>query len=360
MNAVVERPNNAPVPRMENVFGPVAAVSAPSGASANALMAREAQDIMVQMMASRNNPRDIVKSVDRILNAFTRPALCEDALYEYGRGGTKISGLSIRAAEVLAQNYGNMRCGVAELSRQNGQSEVLVFAQDLETGFSDEKRFYVKHWRDTKQGGYAVTDERDIYEIVANQGARRKRACILAVIPKDVQDAAEQQISLTMNTKAQVTPEALKTLLESFEKYGVTKEMIEKRIQRHLEAMQPAQLVQLRRIGVSLRDGMSDADAWFDVAPAETNTAATQTATKTEAIKDALKGKGGSAKAWQQTISNADATAQLKEAGSSADLKTAWDKIKASFVGSRDGVPIDVEAVHHERLEALRALDGKL
>jgi hypothetical protein len=369
-NAVVEAKSgdNSPAPRVQNQFGALAAVAAPNGASANALMARESQDIMVQMMAARNNPRDIIRSVDRILNAFTRPALCEDAMYEYARGGSKISGLSIRAAEVLAQNYGNMRCGVVELSRQNGQSEVLTFAQDLETGFSDEKRFYVKHWRDTKQGGYAVTDERDIYEMVANQGARRKRACILAVIPKDVQDAAEQQINLTMNTKAQVTPESIKNLLESFAKYGVTKEMVEKRIQRHVEAMQPAQLVQLRRIGVSLKDGMSEPDSWFEMEPAAETTGGDKPAatTKTEALKDAIKAKGTKAAddkakpdAPPTKLSDADKAAQIdndilamKEAGSAVDLEAAWKPIRDRWIAA-GGIPVDVEAYRNERARAL-------
>jgi hypothetical protein len=47
----------------------------------------------------------------------------------------------------------------------------------------------------------------------------------------------------------------------------VTKEQIEKRIQRRIDAIQPAQVVTLRKIYASLRDGMSVAADWFE--PAE-------------------------------------------------------------------------------------------
>ncbi len=71
------------------------------------------------------------------------------------------------------------------------QSTVEAFAWDVEEANTRQtKVFQVRHWRHTKQGGYKLTDPRDIYELVANNGARRLRACILGVIPGDVIDAA--------------------------------------------------------------------------------------------------------------------------------------------------------------------------
>jgi hypothetical protein len=45
----------------------------------------------------------------------------------------------------------------------------------------------------------------------------------------------------------------------------VTKELIERRIQRHLSAITPAMVVSLRNIYNSLRDGMSAPAEWFDM-----------------------------------------------------------------------------------------------
>ena len=79
-------------------------------------------------------------------------------------------------------------------------------------------------------------------------GARRKRACLLAVIPGDVQDAAVKQCHVTLTTKAEVTPERIKAMLELFAQYNVTKEQIEKRIQRRLDSITPSLFAELGKI----------------------------------------------------------------------------------------------------------------
>ena len=134
----------------------------------------------------------------------------------------------------------------------------------METGYYDERQFQVKHWRDTKKGGYAITDERDIYEVIANMGQRRKRAVLLTVIPGDVADAAVRQCEETLQTHADTSPDAVRALLEAFLGFGVTKGQIEARIQRRAESILPAQVLQLRKIWASIRDEMSTAADWFD------------------------------------------------------------------------------------------------
>src|SRR5262249_38347346 len=51
---------------------------------------------------------------------------------------------------------------------------------------------------------------------------------------------------------------------DAFAEFGVTAAQIETRIQRRLEAIRPAQVVGLRKVYNSLRDGMSVAADWFD------------------------------------------------------------------------------------------------
>lgn len=65
---------------------------------------REAQEVQAMMVIAKRFPRDPVQAMDRILQACTRPTLAEGALYTYGRGGTDVTGPSIRLAETLAQN----------------------------------------------------------------------------------------------------------------------------------------------------------------------------------------------------------------------------------------------------------------
>src|SRR5262249_52579489 len=124
-----------------------------SGALAKALSAREVGEVQAALIIARRFPRDPIRALDRIIQACQRPALAEVGQYEYPRGGQMVTGPSIRLAEEMARYWGNMISGVSELSRSNGVSECLAYAWDLETNFRDEKRFHVRHWRDTKQGG---------------------------------------------------------------------------------------------------------------------------------------------------------------------------------------------------------------
>lgn len=358
--------------RAINVFGDAKVVAAPTGASGQALIQRESQEIQARMLVARNFPRNPLQAMDRILNAFTRPTLCEDATYEYARGGTDVSGLSIRAAEVLAQNWGNIACGVAELTRSGGQSECLAYATDLETGFHDEKRFFIKHWRDTKKGGYPITDERDIYEVVANYGARRKRACILAVIPSDVQEEATRQIDVTLKTKIQITDESLKALVKAFEPFAVTQEMIEKRIQRHLAAMLPAQMLTLRRIYTSLKDGMSEVGAWFEIPPPAPETGSDKPpadvpTTQTDQVKEQLRTRASAKKteapaAAEDAIPHFDqasAVAEIKKATTLKDLETARAAVWKDFTDTRRSIPIEVDDAYNMAKETIGEREGK-
>jgi hypothetical protein len=239
---------------------------------ANAEQRKTVAEVQGRIAFARHNPRNEMYCKETIERDCTRPRLAETAIYEYARGGTDISGPSIRLMETIARRWGNMASGIREVYRDSieGFSECVAFAWDLESNYYDEREFVVRHWRDTKAGGYRLKDERDIYEMIANFGQRRKRACLIAVIPGDVVEDAVSQCERTLNTHVDMKPETITRLVEAFAEYGVTRKQIETRIQRKLDAIHPAQVVQLRKIYTSLKDGMSEASEWF---PAETTKA---------------------------------------------------------------------------------------
>lgn len=235
------------------------------GVLGDAVAQREIAEVQAAMTIAKRFPRNQAKALDRILVACQRPTLAEGALYSYARGGTDITGPSIRLAEAIAQQWGNLQFGIRELDQRSGESTVEAFAWDLETNTRQTKTFQVKHYRHTRQGGYNLTDPRDIYEMVANQGARRLRACILGVIPGDVVETAVNQCESTLKAKADISPDAVKKMVEVFAAFNVTKEMIEARIQRKLESITPAQIISLRKVFNSLKDGMSKPGDWFEI-----------------------------------------------------------------------------------------------
>ena len=258
---------NAPVHVNQNPF----AVSAPQTQAMSTVQAdsqRAVAEVQAALVIAKQFPRNPIEAYDRVMNACQRPGLAQSAVYSYARGGTSVTGPSIRLAEMLAQNWGNIQYGIRELSSENGESTVEAFAWDVETNTRQTKVFQVPHIRYTRQGTKKLTDPRDIYELVANNGARRLRACILGVIPGDVVDAAVDQCEKTIHASADTSPEGVQKLIKAFEQFGVSKDDIEGFIQRRVDAITPANVVSLRKIFTSLRDGMSSAKDWFKNAKA--------------------------------------------------------------------------------------------
>ena len=259
MNQLVEA---RPIPKEINPFGSSSREVAT--ATADTEQQRAIAETQAAMVIAKKFPRDPVSAMDAILRSCTRPTLADSALYSYTRGGAEVTGPSIRLAEALAQSWGNMSFGIRELEQRNGESTVQAFAWDIETNTRQVKEFQVSHVRHTKKGKTVLEDPRDIYELVANQGARRLRACILSVIPGDVVEAAVNQCETTLKTSADTSPEAIKKMVAAFAEFKVTPEQIAKRLQCHLEAIRPAQMVQMKKIYASLRDGMSGTADWFE------------------------------------------------------------------------------------------------
>lgn len=230
---------------------------------------RSVAEVQAALVIAKQFPRNPIEAYDRVMNACQRPGLAQSAVYSYARGGSSISGPSIRLAEMLAQNWGNIQYGIRELSSENGESTVEAFAWDVETNTRQTKVFQVPHKRYTRNGSKKLEDPRDIYELVANNGARRLRACILGVIPGDVVDAAVDQCEKTIHASADTSPEGVQKLVVAFEQFNVTKADIEGFIQRRVDAITPANVVSLRKIFTSLRDGISSPKDWFKNASAE-------------------------------------------------------------------------------------------
>ncbi len=252
-----------------------------------AMQARSASEVQAAVFMAKQFPRNQAASTDRILVSCQRESLASKAVYCYQRGGTDITGASIRLAEAIAAEWGNIDCGMVEVDRNDKESTVLAYAWDLETNFRCTKTFTVPHVIDTKRGSKTLTENRDFYEHVANNGARRLRACILAVIPGDVVEAALEQCEKTLVAKADTSPENLKKLVDAFSQIGVTQEMIEKKIQRKIDAMRPAQLVNLRNIFASIKDGMSEPSNWFEV---DESTGEKSSRSTTSRLREALTG----------------------------------------------------------------------
>jgi hypothetical protein len=228
---------------------------------------RYTQEVQGMMIMAKRFPRDQYESWQRIKEACSRKSLAEVSQYTYRRGGQNISGPSIRLAEVIAQSWGNISHGVVELEQKYGESTAMAFAWDLETNTRAEKIFTVKHEIKLKDGSLKkLSDPRDIYELVANYGARRQRNCILSVIPKDITDKAVEECDKTLlGDNTGPISDRIMRMLDKFKDHGVTKEMIEARAGYRVDIFTEQDLLELSKVYNSLKDGMGKREDYFEV-----------------------------------------------------------------------------------------------
>lgn len=238
-------------------------------AAAESDIQRSIAEVQATIILAKKFPRDVMQASQRILDECGRPALAEVATYEYAKGGNAITGPSIRLAEVLAMYWCNINSGWRDLGREvvRGEyyAEIEAFAWDVENNRRQTVLFKTKLVRNTKKGSYPLKDERDIYEHCANQAKRRERACILSLIPGYIIDQALDQCKRTLAET--VKPDTTRKMIAAFqEKFGVTEQQIAQFIQRDIDAIQPGQVVRLRQIYNSLKDGMAQPDEFFQTA----------------------------------------------------------------------------------------------
>lgn len=221
------------------------------------------------MVIAKKFPRNEIQAIDSIKTACARVGLAELAMYSYPRGGQTVTGPSIRLAEVLAQAWGNIDYGIIELEQKDGESIMMAVAWDLQTNTRRSMVFTVPHERKAGKEIKQLTDPRDIYEMTANQGARRLRSCILSIIPIDIQETAIAECEKTLKgaNKEPLKDRVTNMVIAFKDNFGVTQEMLEKRLGHRSDAITEQEMVTLRKIYTSLKDGMSKREDWFDSSP---------------------------------------------------------------------------------------------
>lgn len=245
-------------------------VPAARSVGAELVASREAQEVQVAMVAAKRFPRDIYGAYNRIMQDCKRKTLAEKAIYEYPRGGQTVTGPSIHLAKAIARSWGNLDSGFKVLEQNPKESTVMAYCWDLETNYRETKVFTVQHTRETKKGAYAITDSRDIYELIANQAARRERSCILSVIPGDIVDAAIGQCEVTLQGDGKITREdAVRDIVNRFaDQFGVSKETLEAYIGRKAEAFTIQSVNRLRGVYTAIKDGTASLEQYFDMSAA--------------------------------------------------------------------------------------------
>ena len=142
---------------MEEVANIYGQVQEQKSVTTEMAMTRQMQEVQGQIIMAKRFPRNEAEAYANIMQACQRKSLAERAEYEYTRGTSKVTGPSIRLAEVIAQNWGNIDFGYVELERSSTETKVLAQAWDLQTNKRQSKVFTVSHIRETKKGNLGST-----------------------------------------------------------------------------------------------------------------------------------------------------------------------------------------------------------
>lgn len=239
----------------------------PAPKAGGAMADRTVAEIQAQVFMAKQFPRNENQARARILRACQRPGLAAKAIYTYPKGGQRVTGPSIRLAEALAQAWGNLDFNTVILEQRGTESVCLSYCWDVETNTRASRSFIVPHKISTKNGERVLTDPREIYELAANQGARRLRACILSIIPGDIVDEAMAACNETLsggNKKPLI--DRLRELADRFAHYySVPLESIERYFGYPLDAFTEMDGIALAGIYTALRDGQNKREDYFQL-----------------------------------------------------------------------------------------------
>jgi hypothetical protein len=236
---------------------------------------RAVREVEAALIVAASRPRNEQKAYESIMTSCSRPSLAEKGLFSFDRGGEAIEGETIKLAECMARAYGNLDFGWREVERFPGKSSVEAYCWDLQTNTKERITFDVAHFRDTKRGPKALTNERDIYEHIANHASRRVRKCIISLLPADIVEEAKRKCRETMvkhigAASGTSKMDYAKKITDSFAELGVTHDMLRKYLGiEKVIAANEQQLAKLRGMYVALKEGHTSIKDLFGDEPNE-------------------------------------------------------------------------------------------
>jgi hypothetical protein len=238
-----------------------------------AIAEREAgavERVRAALVIAKNYPRDEAQGWHRLHRSCQRLRFAESASYTYTRGGSAVTGASIRLAEASARSLGNIQYGWDVMDTGPDWTSVEAWAMDMEANARASRTFRVRHYRDTKSGPRLLTAERDIYEMIASYAQRRLRACILQIVPRDIVEDALDACAETIRRGDDTPTEVrVRRMVARFGSLGITPEMLAEKQGRPLAQFGPDDLGDLLGVYNALQAGESKIDEAFGTAPIE-------------------------------------------------------------------------------------------
>lgn len=235
----------------------------PTTAAANTQMSAALREMELQFEIALRYPRDEATAKSDLLEVCHSLPLCEKALYAFARGGNTIEGPSVHLVDEAVRLFGRIKSGWQIVNHnfvEDRFAEIRCVAVDMQR-ISIKERTIIVTFGDKQK------DYDSCYYHAANYAERRTRTLCEKLLPDHILVDAVAQVKETL-CKAQTKPlrDRIKEMLKGFQdRFGVSREQIEKRMQRKAEALTEVQMVNLKAIFASLKDGVGTVDQFFVV-----------------------------------------------------------------------------------------------
>lgn len=227
---------------------------------------RAVAEVQGAIIVAQQCRRDKALAVQMMEEECAEAHLAERAFFRFPRAGQTVAGPSVHLARTLARCWGNVQHGITELRRDDEAriSEMMAWAWDVETNVRSASTFVVPHTRDTKRGPVELSDTRDVYENNANQGARRLREAIFAVLPAWYVAKAQEICQHTIEHGGGIPlPQRVTNAIKAFDSLGVTVDRLEAKVGRAKDRWTPNDLALLSVAHASIKQGTVTVDEEF-------------------------------------------------------------------------------------------------
>lgn len=233
-------------------------------------------ELKIAAQMAKMYPRDMVAVRDELLESCKRPRFAETARYSKPIGNSAVKGLSIRFAEEAMRTMGNIRVTELPIFDSDDERVTSVTAWDCQTMAHAQKAVVTKKVIERKSAHgrtvvgppegrlnsygdkiFLVRATED--EVLVKESAncsKVRRNLILAIIPSDLREDAEERILRTLGDRDAKDPKGeMKKLMDAFSALRVKPAGLSRWLGHPVDEASPAEIAELREVYTSVRDG---------------------------------------------------------------------------------------------------------
>jgi hypothetical protein len=255
-------------------------------AAAAACASAKAEIECAYMMAVRR-PRSEADARSTILKACQRPVFAETVEFSIPMGGSRITGPTIRFAEVAMQAWRNLRTSSTVVYDSDTVQKISVTVTDLENNntISGDATVRKTIERNSVKIGQVVVGEREntdgkkVFIVISTEeefakkvGSIRSkliRNCALKLIPADIIKEAMDAARKARQGNQGDPVQAQRAIIDAFANLGIKASELEQFTGKKIEQFRPDDIENLRGIYTAIKDGEAKWSDYLDDADAK-------------------------------------------------------------------------------------------